>query len=50
LPQKIAKNTKVELAHSPKKAFILQCFDFLKKIRPAKNREIFGILNSHNQL
>jgi hypothetical protein len=32
------------------KAFKLQCFDFLKKIRPGKNREIFGILQSHNEL
>jgi len=27
-----------------------QSFNFLKKIRPEKNREIFSILQSHNRL
>ena len=26
------------------------CFNFLKKIRPERNSENFGILQSHNQL
>jgi hypothetical protein len=28
----------------------LQCFDFLKRISPEKNSEIFRILQSHNKL
>jgi hypothetical protein len=36
----------------PKKAFILQCFDFLKKICPEKTVKIstFYPFNCHNQL